>query len=101
MKSMTEPHIDRPDQPILSTTNGYAPKRARWPGLLGVAVVLAMVIGAVMMTGHDDGNHAGAPDRSAQPTAPSQSPQVEPLNVPNTPQTDESKGVTSAKRAQP
>ena len=99
MKSMTEPHIDRPDEPILSAEDGYAPSRARWPGLVGVALVLAVVIAGVIVTGHDDANRAsGSPDRSAPATTPAQSPQAEPTNPP---QPDDVKGATPAKPAQP
>jgi hypothetical protein len=96
---MTEPHIDRPDEAILSTEGGYAPKRARWPGLVGVAVVLAVVIAGVMVTGHDDANRAnGSPDRSAPATTAPQSPPAEPSNPA---QRDDSKGATPAKPTQP
>jgi hypothetical protein len=98
MKSMTEPHIDRPDEPILSAANGYAPKRARWPGLVGVAVVLAVVVAGVMVTNHDDANRAsGSPDRSAPATTAPQSPPPEP-STPTQP--GDSKGATPAKPAQ-
>jgi len=98
MKSMTEPHIDRPDEPILSAANGYAPKRARWPGLVGVAVVLAVVIAGVMVTNRDDANRAsGAPDRSAPAMTAPQSP---PAESSNPTQPDDSKGATPAKPAQ-
>jgi hypothetical protein len=99
MKSMTQAHIDRPDEPILSAADGYAPKRARWPGLVGVAVVLAVVIAGVMVTGRDDANRAGgSADRSAPATAAPQSPPAEPSNPP---QSDDSKGATPAKPARP
>jgi len=99
MKSMTEPHIDRPDEPILSTADGYAPQRARWPGLVGVVVVLAVVIAGVMVTNHDDANRAsGSPDRSAPATTAPQPPAAEAANPP---QPDNSKGATPAKPAQP
>ena len=99
MKSMSEPHIDRPDEPILSAADGYAPKRARWPGLLGVAVVLAVVVAGIMVTGRDDANRAGgSPERSAPATAAPQSPPAEPSNPP---QRDDSKGATPAKPTRP
>jgi hypothetical protein len=99
MKSLTEPHIDRPDEPILSAEDGYAPKRARWPGVIGVAVVLAVVIAGVMVTNHDDANRAGgSPDRSAPATVAPKSPPAEPSNPA---QSDDSKGATPAKPAKP
>jgi hypothetical protein len=74
----TEPHADRPTEPILSEAKGYAPKRVRWPGLLAVAVLLAAAIGGMVVTGRDDAKQpTGAPDRSVQSPAP----QAEPSNT--------------------
>jgi hypothetical protein len=96
MMNMPEPHVDRPDEPILSTNDDYAPKRVRWPGLVGAAVVLAVVVAGVMVTGRDDTNRASSsPDRSAQPAAPSRSPQAEPSNPPKP---NDSKGAQPGQR---
>ena len=77
MKSMTEQRIDPQNpEPDFSHRDTYTPKRVRWPGLLGAAVVLAVVVAGVMVTSRDDSNRPnGAPDRTApsatqQPAAP-------------------------------
>ena len=101
MKSTTEPHIDRPDEPILSGTDGYAPKRVRWPGLLAVAVLLTVAIAGVVVTDRDNGNRGnGSPDRNTQAKAPPQSPQAPPAEPLNTLQRDDTKAAPAAKPAQ-
>ena len=91
----TEPNADRRDEPILAEAKGYAPKRARWPGLLAVAVLAAAAIGGMLVTGRNDAQHSpGAPDRNLQST----SPQAEPA----TPQAqDDTRIAQPAKPAQP
>jgi hypothetical protein len=84
MQSMPEPHIDRPDEPILSDTDGDAPKRGQWPGLLAAVLVLVAAAAAgVVATDRDESNRSGgSPDRRAQATTSSQSPQAEPSHAP-------------------
>ena len=93
MTSLPEPHIDRTDEPILTGTDGYSPKRVRWPGLLAVAVLVTAAIGGVMVTDREDhksGNttHATAPQ--ARQNAPA-----------NPPQRDDAKDAQSKKAAAP
>ena len=97
MKSTTEPHADRQDEPIHTDTGGYAPKRVRWPGLLAVAVLAAAAIGGVMVSDRNDAKRTnGSPDRSAQ--APAPSPQRE---APEQQQRDDTQLAQPAKPAQP
>ena len=98
MTSMPEPHIDRTEEPILTGTDGYSPKRVRWPGVLAVVVLVAAAIGGVVVTDREDRKQGnGAPDRSTNATAP-QPPQAEPAN---TPQRDDQKDAQAAKAAAP
>jgi len=95
MKSMSEQRINPTNRMHdFSYRDTYAPKRVRWPGLLGAAVVLAVVVAGVMVTGRDDGNRpSGAPDRATpsatQRTAPRDAPpegaKVTPLDKPTSP----------------
>ena len=53
--------------------NIYAPRRSRWPGLLGAAAIVAAVLGVTMWAQHDDARKAGAPlDKGASATIPTQ-----------------------------
>ena len=74
MNSTTEPHADRPVEPILFDADGYTPKRVRWPGLLAVAILVAAAMGGMVVSGQDDPNRTNAsPDRGAQaPAAPAE-----------------------------
>jgi hypothetical protein len=97
MNSMTEPHADRPQEPILTEDKSYAPKRVRWPGLLAVAVLVAAAIGGVVVTNQEDAKRTnGSPDRGAQ--APTQAPPAEP---PSAQQRDDTKVAQPARPAQP
>ena len=75
MNSIPEPHADRPQEPILSEAKGYAPQRARWPGVLAVAVLLAAAVGGVLVTGHEEKRATAPPDRSVQAPQPQAEPQ--------------------------
>ena len=100
MKSMTEPHADRPDEPILSEPGGYSPKRVRWPGLLAVAVLLAAAIGGMVASGRDDTKRTnGSPDRSTQ--TPAQSPKAEPAQSQQREDTKLAQPTRPAQPAQP
>jgi hypothetical protein len=100
MKSLTEPHADRPSEPILSESNGYAPKRARWPGALAVAVLIAAAIGGMVVTGHQETKSAsGSPDRSVQ--VPAASPRAEPSNAERSDDTRVAQPARPAQPAQP
>jgi len=78
MTSLPEPHVDRTEEPILTGTDGYSPKRVRWPGLLAVTILVAAAVGGVLVTEREErkqGNttHATAPQsRQAQPANPPQ-----------------------------
>jgi hypothetical protein len=97
MKSMTELHVDRTEEPMLTDPDGYAPKRVRWPGLVAVAVLVAAVIGGVVVSDRDSAKRStGSPDRgSAQ--APAPSPQREAPQQ----QRDNTQLAQPAKPAQP
>ena len=97
MKSMTDLHVDRPDEPILSETeiDGYQPKRVPWSTLLAVAILVVAASAGMVVSGRNDSNLAnGSPQRTAQAAAPSQSPQAERSN---TPRRDEQKATAPAK----
>jgi hypothetical protein len=97
MKSLTEPHADRPSEPILSEARGYAPKRVRWPGALAVAILIGAAIGGMVVTSHEDNKRAsGSPDRSVQ--APAASPRAEPSH---TERSDDTRVAQPARPAQP
>lgn len=53
--------------------NTYAPKRSRWPGLVGAAAVVAAVIGVAMWGRHDDARKA---ETGPGVTAPAQTSAV-------------------------
>ena len=96
MKSLTEPHADRPDEPILSEGQGYAPKRARWPGLLAVAILAAAAVGGMVVTGHEDNKHAGgSPDRSVQ------APAAQPSDAHKAQRADDTRVAQPARPTQP
>jgi len=100
----TEPHADRRAEPILAEAKGYAPKRARWPGLLAVAVLAAAAIGGMLVTGRNDAQHgAGPPDRSVQSMPPQAGPATPPAQAePATPPAqDDTRIAQPAKPAQP
>ncbi len=100
MKSLTEPHADRTEEPILTEPGGYAPKRVRWPGLLAVAVLVAAAIGGVMISNRDDdARTGGSPDRSVQ--APKASPQSAQPDAANTPSNEDVRLAQPARPAQP
>ena len=95
MKSMSEQHFE-PENRMhdFSNRDSYAPKRTRWPGLLGAAVVLAVVVAGVIVTSRDDGNRSsGSPDRAA----PSATRQAAPHDAPP----DGSKATPPDKPTQP
>ena len=85
MNSMTEPHADRTEQPMLTESNTYAPKRARWPGLLAVAIVVAAAAGGMVVTAQQDAKQASG---SAGPGAQTSSAQSQ---TPNAPQRDDTR----------
>jgi hypothetical protein len=100
MKSLTEPHVDRTDEPIPTETNSYAPKRVRWPGMLAVVVLAAAAVGGVMISNRDDGaRSSGSPDRSVQ--APKTSPQGAQPDAAKTPANEDVRLAQPGRPAQP
>jgi hypothetical protein len=93
MTSLPEPHIDRTEEPILTGTGGYSPKRVRWPGLLAVAILVSAAAGGVMVTEREERKHSTNTHAAA--------PQQRPAETANTPQRDADKDAQSSKGAAP
>jgi len=93
MTSLPEPHIDRTEEPILTGTDGYVPKRVRWPGLLAVAILVSAAAGGVVVTNHEERKHGTNTHAAA-----SQSPQNEAARSSTR---DEDKDAQPAKAAAP
>jgi hypothetical protein len=77
MTSLPEPHIDRTEEPILTDTDGYSPRRVRWPGLLAVTILVSAAVGGVVVTEreerkHGTNTHATAPQSRQEPAHPPQ-----------------------------
>jgi len=68
MNSMAEQAPERDGAPSSPSRGTYAPKRVRWPGFVAVAVIFAVVMAGIVVTGRDDGSRpSGDSSTAAQP----------------------------------
>lgn len=69
MNSLPEPHADRTEQPMPTDRDTQAPKHARWPSVLAVAILIAAAAGGMMVTAQQEAKQAGASADKSAPAA--------------------------------